>query len=279
MEAFVSGDVPWEPVANHRSGEVYRKFLREGELAPGVGFTADLVKFSEGDGAFIAPRHRHDYDQFRLTLEGCPDYGRDVLAPAGQVAYFPAGAHYGPERIEGGSILQVQWSHSWVTRQQYDEMRDQLSQTGRFEEGSYISVDDTGTEQRADAANAVIEAVKRKRFGVEALAFPTPRYPQPLVMNPDAFAWRPDGNGLSTKVLGRYTENDVYASKHRWDDDDATLVLSAERTQLLWISAGSVRIGDASYGPETAIWSAYDEITNVVGGAGAEAVCFGFPIA
>jgi hypothetical protein len=55
--------MPWDPVkANTRTGKISRKFIRESELAPGVGYTSDLVKYHGGHGVFTAPRHRHNFD-------------------------------------------------------------------------------------------------------------------------------------------------------------------------------------------------------------------------
>ena len=45
----------WDPVkANTRTGKISRKFIREAELAPGVGYTSDLVKYHGGHGVFTA---------------------------------------------------------------------------------------------------------------------------------------------------------------------------------------------------------------------------------
>ena len=85
--------MPWDPVkANTRTGKISRKFIREGELAPGVGYTSDLVKYHGGHGVFTAPRHRHNFDQIRLTLSGETDYGYEQVAGPGDATFFPAGA-------------------------------------------------------------------------------------------------------------------------------------------------------------------------------------------
>ncbi len=177
--------MPWDPVkANTRTGKISRKFIREGELAPGVGYTSDLVKYHDGHGVFTAPRHRHNFDQIRLTLSGETDYGYEQIAGAGDATFFPAGAYYGPERFEAAEILVLQWSPDWVTRERSDAAYAELAKTGQFKEGFYVSVGNDGQEVRKDGTNAVWEAVNGK-----PLVIPSPKYQQPILMRPEGFEW------------------------------------------------------------------------------------------
>src|SRR5882762_10427557 len=92
MFVLETAEMPWDPVkANTRTGKISRKFIREGELASGVGYTSDLVKYHGGHGVFTGP---------------------------GDATFFPAGAYYGPERFEAAEIFLLQWSPDWVTRDQ-----------------------------------------------------------------------------------------------------------------------------------------------------------------
>ena len=53
MEIIATAAMPWEPTpVNTRGGKVSRKILREGELLPGLGFYARLVKYHAGDSVF-----------------------------------------------------------------------------------------------------------------------------------------------------------------------------------------------------------------------------------
>ena len=77
MEIIATAAMPWEPTpVNTRGGKVSRKILREGELLPGLGFYARLVKYHAGEGVFTAPRHKHNYDQIRYTISGTQDFGQ-----------------------------------------------------------------------------------------------------------------------------------------------------------------------------------------------------------
>jgi hypothetical protein len=275
MNVIETAKIPWSLVSrSNRPGRVHRKLVREGEVSPGVGFTVDLVRYEGGYGTFTAPRHKHNFDQIRYTLTGEPDFGHYQVSTAGQSAFFPAGAAYGPETIEESEMLLVQWGENWMTRAQHDATHEQMEKGGEFREGYYITTDADGNENRADGRNAVWETFT----GLE-LVYPTPRYAQPVMMEPNGFAWRPIlGTGVSQKVLGRFTEDDVYLANYRWDEDGGALALSPERTQLLWIIDGQLTVGSVTYDPATVIMSELGESTTLAGTQNAQAVVFGLAL-
>jgi mannose-6-phosphate isomerase-like protein (cupin superfamily) len=49
-------------------------------------------------------RHMHNLDQIRYVLEGETGFTKWDLH-AGECAYFPAGAHYGPQKQHGSAPL------------------------------------------------------------------------------------------------------------------------------------------------------------------------------
>ena len=249
-----------------------RKLLREGEVLPDVGIYALIVKFHEGDKLFTAPRHLHNFEQIRVVLSGHMDFGPGTECEAGQVVYFPAGAYYGPERIEGGEQLLLQWGPDWVTHAQNQKAMRALERSGKFEHGKYVFAGDDGEEQRIDGSQAVWEWTYQR-----PQRFVTPRYEVPIKMSPDAFAWV-EGPGISTKTMGRFTENDVRFEMIRWDRSEAVHSLGAERTSLVFVTRGSVSVAGVSYGERVAIWSDFGESLEVAGEPGTEAVCIGFPV-
>jgi hypothetical protein len=258
---------------SNRPGRVHRKLVHEGSVSPGVGYTADLVRYEGGHGTFSAPRHKHNFDQIRYVVSGSPDFGHYQVASHGQSAFFPAGAAYGPETIEEAEILLIQWGEHWMTRAEHDETYASMQQVGEFRDGYYVTVDAAGKEQRADGRNAVWET-----FNGRKLVYPTPRYPQPVIMEPEGFEWRPVSRGVSGKVMGRFTEDDVYVGNYRWDEGDGLLTMGPERTQLLWIIDGKLTVDGASYDRSTVIFSEFLETTRLAGAAGTEAVVFGLPL-
>ena len=274
MHVIETAKIPWSLVSKaNRPGRVHRKLVHEGEVSPGVGYTADLVRYEGGHGTFTAPRHKHNFDQIRYTVSGQPDFGHYQVSAQGQSVFFPAGAAYGPETIEEAEILLIQWGEHWVSRAQHDETYAAMQKKGEFREGYYITVDADGNEHRADGRNAVWETFNQRK-----LVYPTPRYPQPVIMEPEGFAWRPIGGGVSVKTLGRFTENDVYVANYVWDKADGVLNLTPERTQLLWIIDGHLTVEGVVYEPATVIFSEFGEKTALVGTADAHAVVFGLPL-
>ena len=252
--------IPWEPVTgNHRTGNIRRKFVREGELARGVGYTCDLVHYHRGAEVFTAPRHRHDFSQIRMTIEGTTDYGDSQIGDAGDTGYFPAGAFYGPERFEEAEIFLIQWSRDWVTREKSDAAFKRLSERGRFEGGHYITTDDNGAEVRKDGANAVWEEVNQRQQVI-----PTPKYATPILMHPAGYDWEPAGEAAQVKDLGHFTEDDINVTVHRWEQG-GTIPLTPERTQIVWVADGSVRIGDRTVGARALFFSDAGEAHEVEG--------------
>jgi hypothetical protein len=149
-----------------------------------------------------------------------------------------------------------------------------MQEVGEFREGYYITTDADGNEHRADGRNAVWET-----FTGLKLVYPTPRYAQPVMMEPDGFPWRPvPGAGVSHKVLGRFTEDDVYLANYRWDEPGGVLTLTPERTQLLWIIDGRLTANGEAYDPETVIISELGESTPLAGTQNTQAVVFGLTL-
>jgi hypothetical protein len=250
-----------------------RKLLREGEALPGMGYYALLAKFHEGDEIFTAPRHRHDFEQIRFGVSGHMDFGPGLECGAGQVAYFPAGAFYGPEKIVGAEQLLLQWSRDWVTRAQNKVAMEELKKHGTFgSHGLYTYADADGVTHEIDGPQAVWEHVYKRPQVIRE-----PRYKSPIMMSPDAYEWV-DGGGISGKMLGRFTEDDVTIQMIRWDDAGVTHHLDSIRTTLAFVLKGAVTVEDQTCVAQTAIWSDFGERHELIGESGAEVICFGFPI-
>jgi hypothetical protein len=274
MQVYDTEKMPWvRVVANARVGEVQCKAIREGEVLPGVGYASDCYHYVGGETVFTAPRHRHDFEQIRISMHGEQDFGLGQITEEGWIAYFPAGAYYGPERIDGASIFQVQWSDFWVSRAEHDRAFAELQQTGEFRDGKYHWVDQTGQPQTQDALNAIWEHVFDRKS-----EFPEPRYPQPILMNPEAFGWVKGPGVVSEAVLGRFTERDLTIRKVRWDSR-GNYELPAERTYCLFTVRGDIDIDGATHGQHTVLWSDLGETSTVEGHEGTEALCIAFPTA
>ena len=115
MKIVQYDDVEWKRGLQHRGGTFHYRHLLNG--TPG---TLGNFQFNIGnqEGDFASPRHRHNFDQFRIQLEGTMNFDRNGKMAPGCVGYFPEGAPYGPQTSEGGSItavLQFGSASGWAT--------------------------------------------------------------------------------------------------------------------------------------------------------------------
>lgn len=89
-----------------------------------------------------------------------------------------------------------------------------LQQHGRFEDGVFRRADATkpGERRNQDSYEAIWEAVNGRR-----LAYPEPRYDEPVLMRPQNFAWQaePGEPGLAAKLLGIFSERRLELSMLR----------------------------------------------------------------
>lgn len=275
MEIIETEKMPWvEAKESIRAGAVSRKFIREAEISPGVGYISHLIKLGLGqpdEGVYHTPRHRHEFEQIRLVVDGELDFGDGIVCRKNEVAYFPAGALYGPQRSEGCSILILQWSNTWVTRPAQAKALEQLRARGEIIDGKFWWTDGAGTRRSQDSVNAIWEQVHGRK-----LTFPEPRYIKPILMRPDAFDW-PDGNDtFAVKPLGRFTEHDLGISIVRWRRD-GDLELADDRTELVFSLTDGLLQDGATCAARTAVWSDAGESAIVAARAGTEALLVRFP--
>jgi hypothetical protein len=262
----------WERLrVSSRDMRTSRKLLREGEALPGMGLYALLVKLHDGAEKFTAPRHRHNFSQIRIGLRGQMNFGPGLECGPGEVGFFPGGAYYGPEEINGAEYLLLQWGREWVTRAQDKQAMAELSEHGRFEHGLYYYAED-GAEKSIDGKRAVWEHVYGRPEVIRE-----PRYRSPIMIAPGNFDWVKEG-GLSRKPLGHFTEDNVTIEMIRWDGSgDAAYRSAPDRTSLAFVLGGSVTIEGTSHGGQTAIWSDYGESHQLTASPGAEAIVIGLP--
>ena len=104
MKIVQYDDVEWKRGLQHRGGTFHYRHLLNG--TPG---TLGNFQFNIGqlEGDFASPRHRHNFDQFRIQLEGTMNFDRNGKMEAGTFGYFPEGAPYGPQSSDGKAVTAV----------------------------------------------------------------------------------------------------------------------------------------------------------------------------
>ncbi len=157
---------------------------------------------------FDSPRHRHNFDQVRVQLEGDADFSRDGVMKPGMVGYFPEGVFYGPQSIPGESVtLVLQFGGAsrsgYLSESEFQRGIAELKETGSFERGVYKVAKPEGGTRNQDAYEAVWEHMNGRE-----LRYPESRYDKPVFMRPDAAAWIPDDTqrGVARKHLGTFSE-------------------------------------------------------------------------
>jgi hypothetical protein len=189
----------------HRGGGLATKLLLAGEEGRLENFRLTLGR---DRGGHQNPRHHHNFDQIRMSLHGSLSIAPKKELTTGWVGYFPEGTWYGPqapataERITlvlqfGGASGQ-----GFISTRQMQEAYEELARVGTFKAGVFHRADGNG-RQNQDAFEAIWEHVSGR-----TLAYPPPRYDEPILMNPAHFAWVPDPEqrGIARKLLGAFTE-------------------------------------------------------------------------
>ena len=228
----------------HRGGGLATKLLLAGEESTPDNFRLTLGR---DRGGHENPRHRHNFDQIRMSLQGTLSIADGVDLAAGQVGYFPEGTPYGPqqaatsERITlvlqfGGASLS-----GFISTRQMQQGYDHLAQHGEFKGGVFYRRVDNGPKNQ-DAFEAIWEHVSGRK-----LLYPAPRYDTPIMMTPANFEWVPDNDnlGVDRKLLGSFTERGTRIEMLRLAVDGSVSLGEPRSRVLVFAISGPERtIGD-----------------------------------
>jgi hypothetical protein len=195
-------------------------------------------------GAYYSPRHRHNFDQVRFTLEGRVKYGPIQTQP-GDCVYFPEGVFYGPTEILADEALTCTVQSQGPTWGAFPE-RDLIEQTTAA----------LATEAELDRAKGRFrwpsgryqdsyEAAWERIYG-RRMEYPPARYATPILIRSSAFTWlpRPDAPGVSEKPLARFNETGPTVSLLRVEPGARLPGGAADGHQLNVVVAGTACYGD-----------------------------------
>src|SRR5579863_10670612 len=150
----------------HRGGGLATKLLLAGEEGTKENFRLTLGR---DRGGHQNPRHHHNFDQIRLSLQGSLSITPEKELEEGWVGYFPEGTWYGPqapakaERITlvlqfGGASGQ-----GFISTRQMQQGFAELSRVGEFTGGVFRRSDGAGRKNQ-DAFEAIWEHVSGRRL-------------------------------------------------------------------------------------------------------------------
>jgi hypothetical protein len=225
-----------ENLAAHRQGGMAHKVLFEGE----EGSPDNFVWVLADEGAdYFAPRHRHAWDQVRLSLEGSIPISKDLRIEEGEVGYFPEGVPYGPQ--EGGPnrktlVLQVGGASGlgYLSARQLRQARAELAEEGTFEGGVFRRTRGEG-KTNLDAYEAIWRHVTGR-----PIDYPKPRFKTPVLMRPEAFAWRedPDAPGVRRRRLAVFPERGLELEFLALDSGAQVEIAAGGARRLVFVRSG-----------------------------------------
>ena len=207
MKIVQTDEIPLKRGLEHRGGIFHGRIMVEGE--PGALDNFQL-SFGQMGGDFNSPRHRHNFEQIRYQLEGVLDYGRDGKLTAGMVGYFPEAVYYGPQSQDPNIacktiVLQFGGASGsgYLSQAEVQAGMQELKREGEFKDGVFRRRADAEGKRNMDGYQAIWEHVNGR-----PMAYPKPRYPQPIFMDPATYDWVPvEGpSGVCEKPLGVFTE-------------------------------------------------------------------------
>ena len=222
---------------DQKPGVQYRRLFKGDPERPG-NFEMVVLRSPRDDASIHFPRHRHDFDQVRLTLAGNPAWAPKRSVPPGHVVYTAAGTFYGPyDRFADEEQLHIQFEGANHARfLDYDTLataRREMSGRGRFERGIYITAGADGHETKTDAHQAIMEYLTGK-----PMTYPDARYKDSIQINPDLFAWQRAGDGARARLLGTFTETLTSLSMVEISDGAEYEFLPSGQTRLVFVMAG-----------------------------------------
>lgn len=214
---IVQGDtVEWRRGLEYRGGMFHFRKLLEG--TPGVIGNFQL-SMGRSNKDFLSPRHRHNFEQIRISHQGELRFGRDGMLRPGIIGYFPEGAHYGPQTQDDDAIAFVLQfggasGSGYLCRAEVVQGMKALEATGSFKDGIFRRNEDVEGKRNMDAYEAIWETLRGRK-----LEYPKPRYPGPIMMDTSHFNWVPSRTekGVAEKLLGVFTERGTAAGLLRID--------------------------------------------------------------
>lgn len=257
MKIANGSKIRWQLNKANVRGKLIVKKLLVGEPDTPENYLCNIAK-SEGD--YGSPRHRHNFDQVRIVLEGrLPVTPRRTMSP-GEIGYFPEGTYYGPQADDGTgwTIMIVQFGgtsgEGFLSAGEAQASKERLSRDGEFDGGVFKRK--AGKEKRnQDSYEAVWEHASGRR-----LVYPKPRYDTPVILDPEGFDWRSKGrSGVSCKSLGIFTERETRLEMIRLEKGTNWISRGSTGVQLLFVMNGTGVCNGRTYGRHSLIETAHRE--------------------
>ncbi len=224
----------------HRPGGIRFSSLLQGQEGSVGNFHLMLVHAQD----YRAPRHRHNFDQVRVVLDGAFGFDAGQVQEANSVGYFTEGTHYTQSSVGASTTLLLQSAgasgQGYMSDRQLRQAVAELQALGTFEEGIYTWLDEAGKKHNQDGYEAAWEHVHGR-----PIAYVKPRYAQPVILQPDSFTWQDTGQpGLRERQFGQFTERGLSVGQLELAPGARALVQVPAQQTLLCLVDGSARAGE-----------------------------------
>jgi hypothetical protein len=257
-----------------RTGKVGKQYLLSGDPSSPGNFKFGLF---HQYGDFFSPRHRHNFCQFRVQLEGFCEYGLSGRMEPGTIGYFPEGAYYGPQGPDAGDTYTATLQFGGpsgsglLTPEQTAAAKKELLKTGSFKEGVFHRNPDLPGKRTMDGFEAVWEQVNGR-----PLVYPEPQYATPVMMHPDNYQWMPfaEASGVEEKVLGVFTDCQIPCALYRLQPGAA---FTAQGRGVFLVLAGHGAVEGDTFRQFTSVYLDTGETTRFNADQVSEILLLGMP--
>ncbi len=242
----------------HRDGGISFTSLLEGEEDTPGNFHLMLVHAED----YHAPRHRHNFDQVRIVLEGAFGYENGVVQNAGTFGYFTEGTYYAQAAMGPSTTLLLQAGGAsgsgYMSDRQLRAAVAQLSTRGTFAGGVYTWLDQHGNRHNKDGYEAAWEHVRSC-----AIAYSKPRYAQPVLWHPEDFEWRETNfRGAFCRTFGAFTERSLRVSEWKIEAGAAFTYVNKLQRVIAYCLGGKCHLEGISLNAKDAVFAhSNEEIT------------------
>jgi hypothetical protein len=248
-------DIPFERTqTKHREPKLEFKYLMHGTQGSPQNFEFSVVR---ADGNYHAPRHRHNFDQIRLTLKGVFGGGKDDAVHEGQVGYYGEGTYYTIDTTDS-VVLLLQFGGAngdgFTHYEQLHKAYPEMAKLGEFRDGIFYRHDRSNLPPGVKANQDGYEALWQHIHG-KPVTYPKPRYRAPVVMDPAAATWLKDEEqpGTLRCKLGSFTERDITIAQTKVEKGADWVEKPGRAPRLYYILAGKAELGKETLEKGTAI--------------------------
>lgn len=263
------------------SGIEFHDLMTGAEGTPG-NYGLQLVRVAQH---YHTPRHRHNFEQVRVMLEGEFGFG-DAVQRQGTVGYFCEGTYYTQDARGPSTTLLLQIGgpsgQGFMSRAQLRGGIDALATRGQFRDGVFTWHDAAGKKHNQDSYEAVWEHV----HGVP-VRYPAPQYLGPVMLEPERFEWvaaAHDGsraNGALWRDLGRFNGRGLTLAQLRLAAGCRHALPTRGQSWLVFCTLGEGQAlhdaGSWDYARWTTVATDRDEAVTLAARTACEFFMFGLP--